>query len=625
VTNIIAQSKQDSPSLLGDIHNLVFQGGGIKGLAYLGSLQQLQIEGEKEGKDFLSGVRRIAGTSAGSMVALYLGLNLDLENDIKPLLARNFVDLLDESLILKVIVELNLVWSYKYKNFRAKDIFLTAMKYFEDLEARLNSGDKKVEEKAEKETGELVAEIIKYCSTKVFGAWATKVAGCLETALATQATKWLLTMLKPTKHEDPIKHQDPKKHVLKAAFPDSSSSDGPSRFEDIVNRECDKALIEASHEDMDEHGKPKSVDTEGLQMPSQENDHETLKSAAPKSKATKQEGSRMKADASEYLLRKGQDIKPDPASELKGTLLYHALAETVYFLMMSQQNAEGIRTKLGLFDGSIVKKELIEDPIKKVVGNLHQDPANITFQELWDLNTKLPAEKKLKKFYVTSFNVETFRTEVFSAEHTPNVVVADAVRASMSIPVFFTPVTIRERTDKGLTPRKIYSTDITSAEIHYMDGGVLDNYPIWIFDDFKYCVQDIPEFKPRMRYAMQNPRTLGFRLMESRIIDIYTNPYFDPEKKRMKQINEKKYQETFFYQIGLLLNTEINQTQENEHIKRGDCARTAYVDNLGMSAIQFVLTPADVEKLINSGAQSVLNYKSRAALNGFVGEGEAYF
>jgi len=250
---------------------------------------------------------------------------------------------------------------------------------------------------------------------------------------------------------------------------------------------------------------------------------------------------------------------------------------------------------------------------------------DITFQELWDLNEKLPEEKRFKKFYVTSFNMELLRTEVFSVDHTPNVVIADAVRASMSIPVFFTPVTIRERTAEGLTERQSYSNDNTHNLIHYMDGGVLDNYPIWIFDDFKYCVQDIPEFKPPMRYSLQNPHTLGFRLLDRKIIDIYTNPYFDPERKRMKQINANKYEGTFSYQMGLLANTEVNQAQENEHIKRGDMSRSVYVDNKGISAVAFSLSDADITLLVNSGVESILNYKSRAALNGFIGEGQAYF
>ena len=99
-----------------------------------------------------------------------------------------------------------------------------------------------------------------------------------------------------------------------------------------------------------------------------------------------------------------------------------------------------------------------------------------------------------RPFYVTAFNTSTLRTEVFSAEHTPNVVVADAVRASMSIPVFFTAVNIQEKNPDGsLVNRVIHYQEeergkVKTADIRYKDGGVFDNYPLWMFDDLKYCV-----------------------------------------------------------------------------------------------------------------------------------------
>ena len=47
--------------------------------------------------------------------------------------------------------------------------------------------------------------------------------------------------------------------------------------------------------------------------------------------------------------------------------------------------------------------------------------------------------------------------------------VADAVRMSMSIPFFFEPVTLTDQE--------------TREQSYIVDGGVLSNYPIWLFDD----------------------------------------------------------------------------------------------------------------------------------------------
>ena len=48
--------------------NLVFEGGGVKGIAYVGALEVLEKEG------ILQDVERVAGTSAGAMMAVLVGL-----------------------------------------------------------------------------------------------------------------------------------------------------------------------------------------------------------------------------------------------------------------------------------------------------------------------------------------------------------------------------------------------------------------------------------------------------------------------------------------------------------------------------------------------------------------------
>jgi len=80
--------------------------------------------------------------------------------------------------------------------------------------------------------------------------------------------------------------------------------------------------------------------------------------------------------------------------------------------------------------------------------------SNITFREFY--------EKTRKNFIVTGTCINTKKVEYFSHENTPNIRVIDAVRASISIPIVF-------------TPKKI-------ENLLYIDGGCIDNYPIKIFD-----------------------------------------------------------------------------------------------------------------------------------------------
>lgn len=71
--------------------NLVFEGGGVKGIAYVGALEVLDKEG------ILNGIERVAGTSAGAMVAVLVGLGYSAD-DLKEILWNlNFKNFMDSS------------------------------------------------------------------------------------------------------------------------------------------------------------------------------------------------------------------------------------------------------------------------------------------------------------------------------------------------------------------------------------------------------------------------------------------------------------------------------------------------------------------------------------------------
>ncbi len=71
--------------------NLVFEGGGVKGIAYLGALQVLEEKG------ILKEIRRIGGTSAGAINAVLLALGY-IPDEIKEILTTlNFNNFMDSS------------------------------------------------------------------------------------------------------------------------------------------------------------------------------------------------------------------------------------------------------------------------------------------------------------------------------------------------------------------------------------------------------------------------------------------------------------------------------------------------------------------------------------------------
>lgn len=72
-----------------------------------------------------------------------------------------------------------------------------------------------------------------------------------------------------------------------------------------------------------------------------------------------------------------------------------------------------------------------------------------------------------RDLYVSVTNVSQHINEIFSNETQPNMPVADAVRMSMSIPLYFESIEYNGN--------------------RYSDGGVVNNYPMQVFDESKYA------------------------------------------------------------------------------------------------------------------------------------------
>ncbi len=77
-----------------------------------------------------------------------------------------------------------------------------------------------------------------------------------------------------------------------------------------------------------------------------------------------------------------------------------------------------------------------------------------------------------RELHTVAVNLTHRRVEVFSADTTPNVAVADAVLMSSSVPFFFEAVR--------------FDGEILGQGDYYVDGGMLSNYPLTIFDAPKY-------------------------------------------------------------------------------------------------------------------------------------------
>jgi NTE family protein len=189
-------------------------------------------------------------------------------------------------------------------------------------------------------------------------------------------------------------------------------------------------------------------------------------------------------------------------------------------------------------------------------------------------------------------NLSTSFSEVFSAEHTPRICIADAVRISMSIPLFFAA----KRSARG---------DV------YVDGGVLDNYPVKLFDRTKYLESDNyyePEYYERINSSfadadrpiseyVYNKETLGFRLDTREEISIFRDHAEPPHRKV----------DNFFDYTWALIKTLL-EAQQSLHLHSDDWSRTVYIDTLSVETTDFDLTDSKKKALVKSGKDGALKY-----------------
>lgn len=109
-------------------------------------------------------------------------------------------------------------------------------------------------------------------------------------------------------------------------------------------------------------------------------------------------------------------------------------------------------------------------------GNIAPDaiPELIRFK---DMDPAAVEQCSLLKIVATDYTTGQLR--VFDLSDA-NVVVADAVAASISIPFFFLPAEIREVDDDGV---------VTTLSSRFLDGGLISNLPAWVFGEDKRKIE----------------------------------------------------------------------------------------------------------------------------------------
>ncbi len=213
--------------------------------------------------------------------------------------------------------------------------------------------------------------------------------------------------------------------------------------------------------------------------------------------------------------------------------------------------------------------------------------ANITFAELHQLHL---TQKIFKDLYCTGTNLSRQQLEVFSYENSPNMPVALAVRISGSIPLYFEPVAL----DNNL--QKIKRGDSSTFINYYVDGGMLCNYPISLFDT---C--DGSKNPLLCNTVKFNPHTIGIKLERPEQIDSLQKNNITIPPYDVNNFNE--YLAAF---SNLMIET-LNRKYPNLENERG---RTIYVSYGKISSKVRKMKPAEKKLLYDNGVTAALNFFS---------------
>jgi NTE family protein len=198
--------------------------------------------------------------------------------------------------------------------------------------------------------------------------------------------------------------------------------------------------------------------------------------------------------------------------------------------------------------------------------------------------------------HVIGTNLATGYSEVFSAERHPDCPLATAVRISMAIPLFFAASRHGERQDV------------------YVDGGVMLNYPVKLFDRERYIETDEAyaarstsyynrenaEFvldRPGRSPYVYNRQTLGLRLDTQEEIGLYR--YDEPLRGRPI---------TRFTDYARALMRAILHAQENQHLHSDDWQRTIYINTLDVGTTDFDLNDDRKRMLLRQGIDGAEHY-----------------
>ncbi|WP_291643587.1 patatin-like phospholipase family protein [Clostridium sp.] len=250
------------------------------------------------------------------------------------------------------------------------------------------------------------------------------------------------------------------------------------------------------------------------------------------------------------------------AEEIKKLMLqldYTKIADKNRFNIPIFSNSYNLLFKKGTFKGDYIKNwidEALSSKLKLPKGR------KVTFGDLITLkeNGILLNDNKYRrkyKLHIIATDISNGKMLILPEDiaeygiNPDNLEVGLAIRMSISIPYFFQPVKL--------------NNENTNKKSLIVDGGVLSNYPVWLFD-----VKGIPRWP-----------TIGFKLGGN------------------KEIRDHKITNILNFTSSII--ETMLEAQDDIHIKDMDYLRTVKINTLDIKTTDFNIGSEKIMSLYNSG------------------------
>ena len=190
---------------------------------------------------------------------------------------------------------------------------------------------------------------------------------------------------------------------------------------------------------------------------------------------------------------------------------------------------------------------------------------DISFEELH--------QKGFKDLYITGTSLNKQKPVIFSYESYPKMKIKDAVRISTSIPLYFEPVFIDSAGTIIHHPKQKHGLDVM------LDGGIVENFPIHIFDK-----------------ANPDPNTIGFRIDHDGQIE---NDKGDKMLAEMQVNNLNEYFRAFY--------SIVIENLNRQRLTKEDWQRTISISDGEVAPRVRKLSKEEIITLIDNGRKAVHN------------------